>query len=144
MTFLAWLAIAAVLLIIEIATPGLFFFACLGVGAFLAGLAAWLGAAMWLQWTVFFGSSLLLVVTVAPLARRFLKRHSHTPVGLDSLKGQRAYVLQAISPTTGQGQVRLGNGAIWLALSDVEVPQDQWVEVLEIRGTRLFVHPVQP
>ncbi len=139
MPALWWLILALLLLVIEMVTPGLFFFACLAIGALLAALAAWLGAGSVATWVVFFGSSAALVITVAPIARRWMKSIPPCPVGLDALAGQRARVVEALDPETGKGQVRLNTGTIWRASSDTPVAEDNWVHILEVVGTRLRV-----
>lgn len=133
---------ALLLLTIEIVTPGVFFFACLGVGALAAGSAALLGAGPLTSWIVFFATSTLLVLTVAPLVRRIMKRQNTEPVGLDALKGQRVLVIEALDPVTGQGQVRVANGALWRVLSEEAAPVGDSVEVVDIVGTRLKVRPM--
>lgn len=133
---------ALLLLAIEIVTPGVFFFACLGVGALAAGSAAMLGAGPLATWIVFFSTSTLLVLTVAPLVRRFMKGQNTEPVGLEAIKGQRAQVIEALDPRTGQGQVRLANGALWRALSEEAASVGDSVEVVDIVGTRLKVRPM--
>lgn len=139
MPTLWWLVLSLVLLVIEMVTPGLFFFACLAVGSLLAALTAWLGGSAFLSWGVFFGSSTALVLIVSPLARRWMKDIPRSPVGLDSMTGQRARVTEAVDPATGKGQVRLDSGAVWRALSDDAIPVDTWVEIVEVVGTRLRI-----
>lgn len=139
MTALWWLIASIAFLVIEMVTPGLFFFACMAVGALAASLASWLGAGPWTTWGIFFLTSTLLVLIVAPLARRWMNRIPPSPVGLDSLAGQRAYVIQALDPATGDGQVRLETGALWRGISDRPIPTDTWVIVQEVTGTRLRV-----
>jgi membrane protein implicated in regulation of membrane protease activity len=139
MPALWWLVLSLVLLVIEMVTPGLFFFACLAVGALLAALAVWLGAGVTGSWTVFFVSSAALILIVAPLARRWMKRIPPSPVGLDAMVGQRARVVEALDPTSGKGQVRLENGACWRATAEVPIAADTWVQILEVVGTRLRV-----
>ena len=134
-----WVLLALVFFVIEMITPGLFFFACLAVGAFLAGLVAWLGLGPVWAWSVFFGSSTLLILTIAPLARRYLKGMPHSPVGREAMAGQRARVVEAIDPATGRGQVRMENGAQWRATANQTIPADTWVQILEVVGTRLRV-----
>lgn len=139
MTAVWWVLAALVLFLIEMITPGLFFFACMAVGALLAGLVTWLGLGPVWAWTVFFGGSTIMVLVVAPLARRWLKRIPPSPVGLDAMLGRRARVVEAIDPTTGQGQVRVENGAHWRAFAEDPIPVDTWVQILEVVGTRLRV-----
>lgn len=144
MTPTLWLLAAVVFLVIEMITPGLFFFACLAVGALLAAGAGWLGFGGTASWIVFLVGSTLLVLAVAPLARRWMKRMPHTPVGLGALEGQRARVVEALDPDRATGQVRLENGALWRAISTEPIPADTWVRVLEVTGTRLRVAPESP
>lgn len=139
MTALWWLIASVVFLVIEMVTPGLFFFACMAVGALAAALASWMGGGPWTVWGVFFLTSTLLVLIIAPLARRWMHRIPPSPVGLGSLAGQRARVIQAIDPSTGEGQVRLDTGALWRGIADQPIPADRWVEILEVTGTRLRV-----
>lgn len=143
MPALWWLVLGLVLLVIEMVTPGLFFFACLAAGALLSALAAWMGAGPLASWLIFFGSSAALILTVAPIARRWMNRIPRSPVGLDSMAGQRARVVEAVDPSTGKGQVRLETGALWRATSEAPIEVDTWVQILEVAGTRLRVraHP---
>ena len=138
---LVWLVLGLILLVIEMLTPGLFFFACFSVGAFTASLAVMLGAPAWAAWALFFVVSLLAILIVAPVARRWMKKSPAVPVGLDSLAGQMARVIEAIDPDTGKGQVRLVNGAIWRAISDQPIPEGSHVEIVSVVGARLQVSP---
>lgn len=142
MSVIGWFLLALLLFLVEMTTPGVFFFACLGGGAILAGIATWFGAGAGLAWGVFFGSSTLLVLVVAPLARRWMKNIPPSPVGLDALVGQRALVVEALDPHTGKGQVRLDNGALWRAVSEGLVIEGARVQILEVVGTRLRVGPL--
>jgi membrane protein implicated in regulation of membrane protease activity len=137
----AWLITAIVLLVVEMLTPGIFFFACFSVGAFAASLAEFLGCPDWAVWAIFFSVSVLLIFLVAPLARRWMKKIPSTPVGLDSLEGQKAQVIEPIDPSTGKGQVRLSNGAIWRAVSAMPIAEGAQVQVVCVTGTRLQVNP---
>lgn len=142
MSPIGWFLLALLLFLVEMATPGLFFFACLGAGAVLAGIASWFGASGPMAWGIFFGSSTLLVLLVAPLARRWMNRIPPSPVGLDALPGQQAMVVEALDPHTGRGQVRLENGALWRAVSQGPVTEGTRVRILEVVGTRLRVGPL--
>lgn len=134
-----WIIAAVALLVVEMVTPGLFFFACLGAGALVAALAAALGAPAGLVWTTFFLTSIALVLVVTPLAKRFTRRLEAHPVGLDALRGQRVLVVASIDLATGQGQVRVTGGALWRAFAEQDIPEGTWVDVLGVVGTRLKV-----
>ncbi|MCL1893589.1 MAG: NfeD family protein [Holophagaceae bacterium] len=139
MSVLAWLVLAIVLLLVEMLTPGIFYFACFSLGAFATTIIAMLEMPIWVEWSVFFAISLLAIFLVVPIARRWMKKIPNTPVGLDSLEGQVAHVVEDIDPVSGQGQVRLSNGAIWRAVSDASIAKGVSVEVIRVTGTRLQV-----
>jgi len=141
MSPLVWLIIGLTLLVMEMLTPGLFFFACFSVGAFAASLAALLDAPPWAVWALFFVVSFLAILIIAPIARRWMKKSPYVPVGLDSLEGQTARVIEDINPDTGKGQVRLTNGAIWRAVSDRPIAENSEVKIACVVGTRLQVSP---
>lgn len=141
MSPLVWLVVAIVLLVVEILTPGVFFFACFGLGSLAAFGAASMGASIGVSLAVCFSVSFVFVLLVAPIARRWVKKGTSTPVGLDSLIGQRAWVIEAIDPITGKGQVRLPNGSVWIAICGQQVPEGTQVVINGIEGTRLAVAP---
>jgi membrane protein implicated in regulation of membrane protease activity len=142
MSFLAWLVLGVLLLVLEMLTPGVFFVACLGVGALVASLSALAGLPTWVDWAVFFSVSFLLVLFVAPIAKRWMKKMPSAPVGLDSVEGQIALVTEDVDPGTGKGQVRLANGSVWLVASDRSMAKGSRVEIKGITGTRLRVSQV--
>lgn len=82
---------------------------------------------------------LSLILTVAPMARRWMKRIPPSPVGLDSMVDQRARVVEALDPATGRGQIRLESGSLWRATSGTPIPVDAWVQIVAVVGTRLCV-----
>jgi membrane protein implicated in regulation of membrane protease activity len=136
-----WLIAAVVLLVVEMLTPGLFFFACFGIGALVASLMSLLDTPAWATWAAFFAISLLLILLVAPIARRWMKRARSVSVGLDSIEGQVGRVIVAINPETGIGQVRLSNGAVWRAACDQPLTEGTQVKIIQITGTTLQVNP---
>ena len=139
---IVWLVLGIALLVLEMITPGLFFFACFGLGALAAALAVFLGAPAWAAWAVFFGLSLMMILAVAPIARRWMKRLTTVPVGLDSLTGQTALVISAIDPGANKGQARLQNGPVWRAISDSPIAEGTPVEIIRVVGTSLQVKPI--
>jgi membrane protein implicated in regulation of membrane protease activity len=142
MSPLIWLVIAIALFVIEMITPGVFFFACFGVGALIASLTAMLGFPVWAVWALFFVVSLLLVLLVAPIVRRYMKKMPVVPVGLDSLEGQIGKVIEAIEPGTTKGQVRLPSGAVWSAAGNLFIGEGSNVEIIRVTGIKLQVSPV--
>lgn len=135
MEFLHWMIVATVLVVIEILTPGMFFFACLGLGALFAGLAM-LVFAPWLAWPVFVIVSLISIYAIRPLARKlFVPTRQKSNV--DELVGQKAWVTEQIAmPQLGMVKVA---SEMWRAESDEVIPKDTWVLVTAVNGTRLIV-----
>jgi len=72
MSFLAWIAIAVIFLILEIASFS-FFYACFALGAILAGVSAFLTDAVTLQALIFMIFSVVLIPLSRPLARAVIR-----------------------------------------------------------------------
>jgi membrane protein implicated in regulation of membrane protease activity len=133
--WLTWAVIAVILFIIEMASPTVFFFACLGTGAIIASVST-VFHILWLPWAVFIIGSFLLVIFSRPLANKLVKFPTR-PANVDALINQKAYVLEEIKPTKF-GRVKV-EGEEWLAESLEEIPKDVWVKIIEIKGVRLIV-----
>ncbi len=134
-----WVGAAAFLAVAEIFTAG-FFMLPFAVGAAAAAAMAYADASEIPQLVVF------LVVSVVALfvLRRFVhrddqKQHS---VGANRFVGQRATVTSDVEPVTGMGEVRM-DSEVWRATSDVgPIASGTQVKVIEVRGTRLVVAPL--
>lgn len=136
MTWSAWLITAVILFIIEILTPGAFFFACLAAGALFGGVAELLNLPFGLPYIIFALVSLVSIYTVRPIARKLFQGHEKRS-NVDALIGQKAWVTEAIRPQS-MGMVKI-DGEIWRAEAKDEIPENTWVEVLSVNGTRLEV-----
>lgn len=136
MHWTAWLIGSVVLVIVEILTPGAFFFACLGIGALAAGIIAYFSPAAWVQWSVFAVISLVSIYAIRPIARRFFQTE-HTKTNVDALVGKKAWVTEAIRPPE-LGVVKI-EGEIWRAEAEDVVEAGAFVTVTAVQGTRLLV-----
>jgi membrane protein implicated in regulation of membrane protease activity len=128
---LIWFLIGIVLLVLEFLLPGLivFFF---GVGACIVALVC-LFADVPLngQLIIFIASSVLSLL----LLRRWLKpifighitARQDTRINLEEFVGQRATVIEKITPTEG-GKVEF-HGTNWQARASEEIPQGAVVEI---------------
>ena len=87
MDFFPWIIGAVILIVVELLTPGGFFFACLGIGALLAGLSV-LVLPVWTSWIVFFVISVAALYSIRPMARKLF---ASTPKksNVDALVGQK-------------------------------------------------------
>ncbi len=134
---LNWTIAAVVFFIIEIVTPSVFFFACLGLGALVAGLVTTITTIWWLPWMVFAGASIVFVMITRPLVHRFMKKNSR-PSNADALIGKKAMVLEEINPAKSTGLVKI-DGERWKAEAGEVIPVNSWVKVLKVDGTHLEV-----
>lgn len=112
------------------------------VGGALAALAvSLLGGTLWLQITVFFAVSVILLASLRPFVRKYVTPKK-TATNADMVLGQEAYVLEAVDNLRGTGAVKLG-GKVWTArsLHETALPEGTLVKVVKIEGVKLYVEP---
>lgn len=114
------------------------------VGCLAAMLVCALGGPAWLQGLVFLTVSLLLLLCLKPIVRKYLKpRLSKTNV--DAIPGKTGIVIEAIDNHAPAGQVKL-DGSTWTARSTSGCPiaEGTLVKVDRIQGVKAYVTPVPP
>ncbi len=133
-----WLIACGIFMFIEILTTGFLIF-WLGVGAFIAFIAASLGANLLLQVIIFGVVSSLLIIFMKPILDKFVTINNN-PTNKDALLGKEAIVVSNFDALTKKGQVKL-EGEIWTAIieSQDEVKVGQKVIVDKIDGVKLVV-----
>ena len=140
--WIAWVVAACVLGLGEMHTGG-FFLAPFALGALVAALVSLAGLALPLALVVFLLTSLLVLLTLRPVARRHIQHPPRIRTGAAALVGSDAVVLERIANQEGVGCVRIG-GEVWTARSyedDEVIPAGERVQVVEIRGaTALVMH----
>lgn len=134
-----WLALTAVLLIIEIVTLGLttIWFAA---GALFAFFAALLGMNQGIQIGVFVVVSVVLLFFTRPLAVKYLNTKT-IKTNTEALVGKTARVIVDINNLNSQGQVVI-NGLEWTARSSddtVVFKIGDAVTIVGIEGVKLIV-----
>lgn len=134
-----WLALTAVLLIIEIATLGLttIWFAA---GALFAFFAALLGMNQGIQIGVFVVVSVVLLFFTRPLAVKYLNTKT-IKTNTEALVGKTARVIVDINNLKSHGQVVI-NGLEWTARSSddtVVFKIGDAVTIVGIEGVKLIV-----
>lgn len=134
-----WLALTAVLLIIEIVTLGLttIWFAA---GALFAFFAALLGMNHGIQIGVFVVVSVVLLFFTRPLAVKYLNTKT-IKTNTEALVGKTARVIVDINNLKSQGQVVI-NGLEWTARSSddtVVFKIGDAVTIVGIEGVKLIV-----
>lgn len=138
---LLWTGLLVVFVVGEAVTVGLssIWFAA---GSLAALLCALLGGPVWLQLTLFLAVSALCLLTVRPIADKYLNSRVE-PTNADRIIGQEAMVTEKIENLPGSGAVRVG-GMTWSARSenDVPIPVGTPVRVLRIEGVKVYVKPL--
>jgi membrane protein implicated in regulation of membrane protease activity len=142
-----FLAVAVGFGIGEIVLASSFFLLPFAVGAMAGSIVSLMGAGPTVSFPLFLIVSLGVFLGFRPLARRL---DADTPdvagIGSNRLIGVTGSVIETIPPNPGAaGMVRIG-GEDWRAdaADDLELPVGSRVRVVEIRGTRLVVEPVEP
>ncbi|MGN0250808.1 MAG: NfeD family protein [Oliverpabstia sp.] len=139
MEAIVWLAVAIVLLVVEIITLGLTTIWFAG-GALVSCIAAALQADFLVQIILFLVVSVVLLFFTRPVAMRYMNKN-RTKTNSESLVGKEAVVLQEINNLKASGQVQL-NGIEWTAraenMEDV-IEKGAIVCIKKIEGVKLIV-----
>jgi membrane protein implicated in regulation of membrane protease activity len=138
-----WLIAAAVFAIGEMATPGSFFLAPFAVGAFVASILAFGGVSVAIEWVVFLGVSIAVLIALRPVARRLDRAAVDHGVGSRRLLGRTATVLREVPAGDDLGMVRVDREE-WRAQSidGQAIPAGATVRVADVQGTRVIVAPI--
>ena len=112
-------------------------------GALAALIAALLHGPLWLQIALFLAVSILCLLAVRPLARKYVNTQVQ-PTNADRVIGAEARVTEDIDNIQGKGVVTIG-GIIWTARSDSDevIPAGSLVRVLRIEGVKVFVELIK-
>lgn len=138
MDVVIWLAIAAAMIIVEIATLGLTSIWFAG-GALVSAVVSCFNDNWLIQLIVFAIVSLVLLLFTKPIAqKRLMKEPEKTNV--EGLIGEKAYVTEEINNIKSEGAVKL-KGLEWSARSENDeiIEMDTEVVVKAISGVKLIV-----
>ena len=137
-----WLVLMVVFLVAEASTVTLvsLWFAA---GSLIAMIVSLLGGAVWLQTAAFLAVSVVLLIALRPLVRRYVTPKL-TATNIDSIPGSTGLVTVAIDNVTAAGQVKLG-AMVWTArsTSGAAIPEGTLVRVDRIEGVKVFVSPAE-
>ncbi len=112
-------------------------------GSIVAMIASLLGAKLWLQITLFFVVSVLLLLALRPIIRKYFTPKL-TKTNVDSVIGTVGTVTASIDNIAATGTVKLG-AMEWTARSTNgdPIPVGKQVRVDRIEGVKAFVTPVE-
>jgi membrane-bound ClpP family serine protease len=139
------LIVGIVVLIVDVAHPGLFL---LVPAAVLVAVGVLLMAVPWLFQTNPVAAALILLaagcgggVAAIPIYQRIAPLQSPIATTVDTLTNMKAAVTVAVSPGNMKGKVRV-RGEIWSATSDAPIPAGTEVIITGGEGVVLRVAPV--
>lgn len=140
-----WLVLGVGLIIAEIFTLG-FVLLWFGVGAIAAALVGLLGGGFFLQFMAF---AIVSVALTAMSRTIFANYFSHGEAdrmksGVDALPGKVGTVTAASKGALKEGAVKV-YGSTWTAFpidEETALVEGEKVEVVEVRGSSVFVRPV--
>lgn len=137
----AWLIIAGLFFVGEIATVGFLIF-WFGVGALIAMLVSFFTSNIIIQTTIFVISSTILIFATKPFVKKFADVKK-TNTNVYSIIGKTALVIKTIDPIHSVGQIKI-NGEVWTAESENNqvIYEGSEVEILEIKGVKAIVKPI--
>ncbi|HXW85756.1 MAG TPA: NfeD family protein [Candidatus Bathyarchaeia archaeon] len=141
-TISLWICLAAFFVLVELTSPGLFYFLSCAFGACGAALGSFFQIPVAAQVVLFFmitGCALYLLTTVA----RNAMHKKGTKTNCTALIGKSGIVVSEISPYTF-GYVKI-NGELWAASSVDQqfIPLATSVKIVSVKGVHLVVHPIE-
>ena len=136
-----WLIIAGVCLIGEIMTSGFLVF-WLSIGALLSMVVSFFTDNVIIQTAVFVISSAILIFATKPFVKKFAKTKD-VKTNAYSIIGKNGIVTADIDSINSKGQVKV-DGETWSAVGkdDIDIQKGTEIEVLEIKGVKAIVKPV--
>ena len=140
-TDILWLAAFVLFLVVEAGTVSLtsVWFA---VGSLAALVVSLLNGKLWLQVTLFLAVSVILLLTLRPLVRKFITpRIQRTNV--DGMVEKQGIVTSPVDNLNARGEVTI-SGMPWTARSTdgQPIPEGTVVRMDRIEGVKAFVSPV--
>ncbi len=138
------LLIGAILIVVEIATPG-FFIAVPGTILIIYGILLiifpWLIEIPWFPWLLFFLSFPIGYVTYL-IYRRLSPPSKPVTESYEGLIGKRGVVIETVKPDSLEGKVRIDSD-VWSATSDRVIEPGRKIVVVGVEGVHLIVKPVE-
>ena len=123
-----WFLVGLALLIIEFMLPGLII-AFFGVGAFVVGIVCLItDISIEAQLIIFIVASVLSLLCLRSWLKGIFMGRQDMTEDLEEFVGERAVVIETISPKT-RGKVEI-HGTNWIAAADAEIPPGAAVEVV--------------
>ena len=139
---IVWFVLMVVFIFLEANTVTLVS-AWFAAGALAALIASLLDAQLWLQVVLFFVVSILLLLSLRPITKKYFTPKL-TKTNLDRVIGSEGMVTVTIDNVLAAGQVKLG-AMEWTARSSSGevIPQGTRIKVDRIEGVKVYVTPAE-
>jgi membrane protein implicated in regulation of membrane protease activity len=142
--WIVWLALFVIMIVIEAASPELvsIWFAAGALVSLIISLIP--GTPWWVEVIIFVVISLVAVLCLRPLVKRYLRSGEIIKTNVDSLIGKKGYVIQDIT-FLRPGAVKI-NDVSWTALPLKEnetILVNCVIEVVAVNGNKLVVKKVE-
>lgn len=136
-----WMIAAAVFLVLEILTPGVFFI-WIGIAAFITGV---IDAVVPMTTPATLGMIFaVLSVISACIGRKVMKRKQDVPSVLNNRMeqyvGQTFQVYETVAD--GRGKIKVGD-TVWPVVAAKDIPSAVSVRVVAVKGTSFEVEPLE-
>lgn len=138
-----WLIVSILFLIMEMGSPGLFFFLSFFFGGLVAAGATFFVDSLSSQMALFFvGTTAALVVLRYYIIPLLAKGRSHERTNVYAMQGKQGFVIKIIT-AENPGLVRI-NGEMWVAkvIHGQSIQEGILVEVVDVRGAHVVVKKV--
>lgn len=136
-----WIALAIVMVLVEITTVQLFSVWFM-VGALCAALTTLFTDSIVIQLAVFVGVSLLALLVTRPLVRRLKENRVQLRTNIDRLPGEKGVMLKPVENTESVGQAKV-LGKVWSVKTDnPPLKEGDTVRVIAVDGVKLIVEKV--
>lgn len=138
---LVWALVIVLFTVVEGLTVGLTSI-WFSVGGLAALLISFFTGNHWVQVWGFLIVSLLSLLALRPMAKRYFAGRKSVPTNFDRIVGQEGIVTQEICNLENRGQVKV-SGQQWSAcsVSGLVIPEGTTVIIQRIEGVRVFVEP---
>lgn len=136
-----WLIVLIVMIVVELATLGLTTIWFAG-GSLVATVAAACSAPVWLQITLFFVVSMILLWFTRPIALKYFNK-GRIRTNVEAMIGRQGIVTGVINNIEGTGEVKI-DGMEWTArtlLDGMVLPVGTIVIVHAVDGVKVIVQP---
>lgn len=141
---LFWIFLGLVFLILEAATPGIFFFFSGFIGSLASIIIHILGFEFELQAFFFFLAFIISILILKHATKKLsiFKTQHHQKSNMYALIGKRAIVTHAIKPPS-RGYVKI-NGELWQAesIKGDQISLNEEVEIVRVDGAHVKVKKV--